>query len=465
MNDKNFLESIDDETLAKLIDTTLRFEQNKKTGKPGFNALKAVPAAAAVLLIAGIITLINILPVFVNPDNPGSEMHHAGSNAKNIYTTAAATEPEEPAEPAALFVPPIVEKTFFEEKILAGITNQRDRDKMLAYYVFIDLTAPEEPDYSDYPGYGEEWWESYLNEKLAQAAETIALYPICETVPVYILDPNASDRELFYLLGNLKTYTALSGDDLIGMYEANGIPYEDLPMFTGENYTQDSDFGEDARPAAEAPAEPEYGIQTAADGTEYIEFKNKSLYAALLEYFKLDRWFDYITPAMLSQIYSIEVKVRPEYNYIYDNKGLREDFGLDCKYIEYTINGKTLDILPERFIEGGVLEGHMEQASLDIYKYFDYENGYYITKPDLTIEDKLLIYDVLAWGGAVRTPVERAEDGSYYYTTFFNTSQSMYVLGFLARYYDLPAYDSADIIYMPNLAEFKVEGMPGIQIP
>ncbi|MCL2815853.1 MAG: hypothetical protein FWD23_14755, partial [Oscillospiraceae bacterium] len=355
MNDKNFLEAIDDETLAKLIDTTLRFEKNKKSEKPGFGILKIVSAAAAIVLVIG---LVNMLPRFITADNPGPGAHHAGSNAENTQTTTA--EIQNPVEPVALFVPPIIEKTFFEEKILAGITNQRDRDKMLAYYTLIDLTGFDSHD-----------WGDKINEAFAEA---IATYPICESVPIYICDPHASGRELFFLLSILEIYTELTGDELIYMYETNGIPYEELPMFTGENFAEDEENVQSTVETQKEP-EPDYGVNTAEDGTKYIEFKNKSLYAALLEYFDLDRWFDRITPDMLWQIDSIEVKVKPEYSYIYDNKGLREEFGLDCKYIEYTINGKTLGILPEKFMEGGALEGHMEQAALDIYEYFNYENG------------------------------------------------------------------------------------------
>jgi hypothetical protein len=275
-------------------------------------------------------------------------------------------------------------------------------------------------------------------------------------MPVYVLDPNADDRELEQLLGYLKAYTTLTASDLIKMYIDNAIPYAALPMYTGE--TPPENTGEQG--PSNVNDEPNYGINTAEDGTEYVEFRNKSLYAALLEYFGLDRWHgDYITPDMLKQIYTINVKVKPEYSYFYDNKGLREEFGLDCKYIEYTINGKTLDILPEKFMEGGVIEGHMENASLDIFDYFNYENGYYITKPDLSLEDKLAIYAILAWGGAIRMPVEQNPDGSYY-TTMFNASPSIYLLGFLARYYDEAVYEYSDTVYMPNLQDFNVDGMP-----
>ena len=212
---------------------------------------------------------------------------------------------------------------------------------------------------------------------------------------------------------------------------------------------------------------PHYGLNTAADGTEYIEFKNKYLYAALMEYFGLDRWYNYITPDMLKQITSININVKPEYNYLYDNIGLRDEFNLNCQYLEYTINGKTLDILPEKFIEGGVLEPALENESIDISEYFDYESGYqsesgnyisgyYIPKATLSTDDKLFIYGILAKSAAMRMAVYNNDDGSYFTVPM---SSSIFVLGLPTRYYDQHEYDVSDIAYMPNLQEFHVADM------
>ena len=451
MKKEYFTDNLSIETLAKFTDTMLKYEKTKKSRNIKINLLKIVPAVAVIALVIGVI---NILPIFISSDNginagsegvgqPDATIYIHNNDYLKIDDNGLVAVENSNDEEMMLFVPPIVEKNFFEEKILANITNQRDHDKMLAYYVLLDIENPEFLDFPP-PTAGHPTIE-----------EMIVLYPICETVPIYVLDPYASDRELFAILGFLKTYTSLVGEDLIQMYEDYGIPYENYDLFMGESYTEeiytDVEIG--------VPAVPNYGLNIADDGTEYLEFKNESLYAALIEYFGLDRWYgNYITLDMLNQINSISVKVRPEYNYFYDNVGLREEFGLDCKYIEYTINGKTLDILPEKFMEGGVLEGHMEQESLDINQYFDYESGYYITKTDLSLEDKLLIFKIIAWGGAIRMPVERNDDGSYY-TTLYNASPSIYLLGFPARYYDQTEYDSTDIAYMPYLQEFNVGGM------
>ncbi|MCL1792369.1 MAG: hypothetical protein FWG34_00715 [Oscillospiraceae bacterium] len=465
MTDKSFMESIDDETLAKLIDTTLKFEKAKQTGKMKFTILKMLPAAAAVLLLIG---LFNIMPAIINPGNIETGAGYTGPGAASVSSVAptSQTETQSPCEPVELFVPPIVEKSFFEEKILANIpdSDQRAREKMLAYYRLIDLEeigAGYEGLDPDDPGYA---------ERIRAIKEAIEMYPICQRLPVYVFDPHASNREIAQILGFLKTYTTLLGDELIQMYLDNGIPYADLPMLTGEDFEGEDSTSVTQQHPSEVTIEPIYGLCPTEDGAKYLEFKNRSLYGALMEYFGMDRWIgDRITLDMLARINSIKIEVKPEYSYIYDNKGLREEFGLDCKYIEYTINGKTLDILPEKFMEGGVLEGHMEQAGLDINEYFDYEPGhydsdyyvagYFVTKPSLTLEEKLRVYETLAWGGAVRMPVEQNDDGSYR-TNFYNASPSIYLIGFPSRYYDQSEYDAEDTQYMPNLQEFGVSGMP-----
>ncbi|MCL1858964.1 MAG: hypothetical protein FWF92_06985 [Oscillospiraceae bacterium] len=76
MNKKYLIESINDETLAKLIDKTLNFEKRQAAAskKINTNLLKIISAAAAVLIVIG---LINILPVMLDgsivPDNIGMQ--------------------------------------------------------------------------------------------------------------------------------------------------------------------------------------------------------------------------------------------------------------------------------------------------------------------------------------------------------------------------------------------------------
>jgi sortase B len=63
MSKKYFLDAINDEALAKMIDTMLRFEKNQKAKKPKINLLKIIPVVAAIILVIG---LVNLLPIFMN---------------------------------------------------------------------------------------------------------------------------------------------------------------------------------------------------------------------------------------------------------------------------------------------------------------------------------------------------------------------------------------------------------------
>jgi|GEM_PF-6486647 len=403
-------------------------------------------------------------------------------------------------------VPSIVHKRVFEGYIIRK---------------FIETYTPENTAYDD-----DNWFEQFqMSRELAklcayytikdanaeditpEAKEELLLeYPITAEYPIAVFDPNYSEREYTAILGffaecgllddnfiqnntidagyllrlpNLKKATFVNINnvnvDLLNNI-TNVINEESEYVFVDENgyvaiqgngdvisiVNSDGSQNESSQPQGPSGIfeAPDYGINIADDGTEYLEFKNQSLYAALMEYFELDRWYgSYITPDMLSQIYSIDIKIKPEYNYIYDNIGLREEFNLDCQYIEYTINGKTLDILPEKFMEGGVIEPIFDE---NISEYFDYESGYYITKPDLGEIAKRDIYYDLAYNAAMRIPVYLNDDGSYF-TSYSNGDWhiwSMYLLGFPARYYDKDEYDATDIAYMPNLTEFNVDGLP-----
>jgi hypothetical protein len=88
----------------------------------------------------------------------------------------------DPTDKIELFVPEIVEKSFFESKVLAAIRNKRAYNKMNAYY------------------------------KLQNG--------------FYILDPNISEREKEILLNYYNQYTHLTGNDIVRMFRQNDIPYD-----------------------------------------------------------------------------------------------------------------------------------------------------------------------------------------------------------------------------------------------
>ncbi|MCL2773701.1 MAG: hypothetical protein FWD71_10165 [Oscillospiraceae bacterium] len=178
MNKEYFTENISDETLAGLIDETLNYEKSKKTKKiTPANLVKILSAAAVVVLVIG---AINILPGFLK--NMGGPSDGANSVVAGTNTdTSTKVDSFVPADPNKidLFVPDTVEKSFFEDKVLATITNTRDYNTMKSYYALVGQ--------------------------------------------FYLLAPNTSDREISMLLDIYKKYTNLTGNDIIQMCLDNNI--------------------------------------------------------------------------------------------------------------------------------------------------------------------------------------------------------------------------------------------------
>ena len=178
MNKEYFTENISKETLAKLIDETYNYEKNKKTRKiPVSNIIKIVSAATVLVLIFG---FINFLPMFVNFDdeiNPANEI----TGDENIY---------EPVDRGDLFIPEIIEKSFFEVKILNGVKNKTILDKINIYYRF--------------------------------------------NGSVYKLDASITKREKDMLLDYFLEYTDINFDDLFNMCIDNNLP---LPKMIDPKYS------------------------------------------------------------------------------------------------------------------------------------------------------------------------------------------------------------------------------------
>ncbi|MHC1695535.1 MAG: DUF5696 domain-containing protein [Eubacteriales bacterium] len=102
-------------------------------------------------------------------------------------------------------VPRMIEKSSFENNILAYVEKQSDRDKMLAYYLLKDSNDPK------------------LTERAKK--ELMVTYPITETYAIYVFDPTASERELNVIEAIIKTnapqYTMemLDADHALVAYE------------------------------------------------------------------------------------------------------------------------------------------------------------------------------------------------------------------------------------------------------
>ena len=79
MNKKSFNDSISDEVLAKLIDDTLNFKKTTKNKNIKTHLLRIIPAAAAIILVLGLINLLPLLTnvnVDVEPDDTGMENYN-----------------------------------------------------------------------------------------------------------------------------------------------------------------------------------------------------------------------------------------------------------------------------------------------------------------------------------------------------------------------------------------------------
>jgi len=81
-------------------------------------------------------------------------------------------------------VPRMIERSSFENNILSHITNQRELDKMNAYYTLKDAKADD------------------LTERARK--ELQVTYPMTKDYAIYVFDPNASERELTQIEGYIK---------------------------------------------------------------------------------------------------------------------------------------------------------------------------------------------------------------------------------------------------------------------
>jgi hypothetical protein len=168
MKNENFIENINDEKMIEIVDRALKYEKNIKNNKIKPNWLKIIPVVAAIVFVIG---LVNILPMIMNIDF-GTDVIEPSINIDwDVF--------ERKVE---LFVPRIVEKDFFETKVLAAITNQRAYNKITAYYHLRD-------------GF-------------------------------YMLDPSLSENEEKNVLKIYSGYTKLTGNDIVKMYRDNGILYD-----------------------------------------------------------------------------------------------------------------------------------------------------------------------------------------------------------------------------------------------
>jgi hypothetical protein len=175
MDRKSFTDSITDEVLAKMIDDTLNFKKTAKNRNMKSSLLKIIPAAAMIALVIGLLNLLpHLMDITDRVNTPNSNLNGLVAASENNLAAA------EPVDQSGLFLPEAIEKSFFEDRILAAITDQRAISKLNIYY--------------------------------------------CLDGSVYVLDPNANAREKKELLECVREYTDLTGGEMMQMCESYGIP-------------------------------------------------------------------------------------------------------------------------------------------------------------------------------------------------------------------------------------------------
>ena len=228
MSGKFFIDALSEETIIELTGEMLKEENmNKNLSKPrlGDALLKIIPAAAMVALIIG---AINILPAILNNENgPPSGSLAPGAYANNYD-----------GEEIDLFVPWAAEKDFFDKEVLAVMPTDRERDKMLAYYTrdkmlaYYTLIDPTQYSLQEYIFMHP--LNFYITHEIYDiTADEVEEFLMAYTrqfeagIPFYLFDIYASERERNQILGYLREYTVLTGNEIMRMFEDFGFPAED----------------------------------------------------------------------------------------------------------------------------------------------------------------------------------------------------------------------------------------------
>ena len=352
MNKKSFIDNIDDETLAEIIDITLKREKRQNHEKKRFNIIKIIPAVAMILFMAGIVSVFTLIANIDDKIETGPESIGQTGEPENVY--------EQTGEILS-FVPPVVEKEFFENRILAAITNQRDLWKMESYYT---LKEPSEASFND--------------PKVR--------------VPVYVLDPNITERELNNLLEYYQEYTDLTSDDIMQMYTDFAIPYE--------NYKVDIEVFNERYAHVRFGATKDILLLD-------VEWFTEETFLEYIEEFKLrweeylQSWEEYLQSDEFMQLSDGEKKPYINSFNNFDNLDVMRDETLKVMeqtlnkikngtlFYSRTVNGKTNGVLSIGGIRPGesILDYLDDDGyySLNIYPYIPFvhyydENGVYKTK-------------------------------------------------------------------------------------
>ena len=213
MSKQYFIDNINDEALARLTESMLKIEKNNVNIRRENNMLKILSTAAVIVLMIGLVSFIGLFNIL--DDN------FSGTDSTMVITSEPVEENQDNQNQIELFLPEIVEKSFFENRVLACITNPRDVDKINAYYKLRDAS------------------DVTLTERARK--ELLAEYPTCDKVPIYAFDPNASEREKDSMLEIFRKYVDFTDEDILKMWEEYNIPkyvaINGVYCIVDENYT------------------------------------------------------------------------------------------------------------------------------------------------------------------------------------------------------------------------------------
>ncbi|MBQ8510316.1 MAG: M56 family metallopeptidase [Clostridia bacterium] len=322
------------------------------------------------------------------------------------------------------------------------------------------------------------------------AVEMMATYPeLKDKGALYIFDPYASDREINAM------YQVADKAGLVDVWDVGGKVFDassfayftnlreiEFVGFTPINYdfpsgvkvTVDGKRVTSVYNEAEArkneydsaitdPMEYTFAIPT--DGSTVTIPKNNSLDAAIREYFVMQNWAyeKYpLTSKHMEQITSIKAETDKELTALLKEAGAISAFD-NCRYICYTINGYTLDIIPHYLQEidySGLwqsLEGTAPAASALVKKSYTWSEEYacYILNDDVSSEDKFTLFKAFAENALMKVALVGKSEGGAYLTQFMTGSAR--VGGIPARYLDgTDTFDETDKALFPNLEEWVI---------
>lgn len=134
-----------------------------------------------------------------------------------------------------------------------------------------------------------------------------------------------------------------------------------------------------------------------------------------------------------------------------------------CRYIRYTINDYTLDVIPTYYpkddydcLFGGVIGDEALLGLIEASYAYSEEYGCYVLRDDVSEEDKLTIFRGFVSTEMNKVAIVGKTESGDYLTQFM--ARSSHVTGIIPRFLDTAeAFDESDKELFPNLTEWDIE--------